>query len=561
MSEQKEKAVSILIEYPSGFDMVEVFRKEEIKALGVSEIIKLTIKFGMPDQIHIVFQLILAFISSLATEDPTKIHFDIVRAAIKKIDPALLADKDIIYMTVKNFIDFCTTFKLKIIEAIPEQILEQINNTNKQAQAEEFEPDSGRKPLEFKITNLNTIPNLDKIFVKGETCIWDKLFLDVLKHTGKNGATVAKELKDACCEKFNLFKTKNKSPLTFWFNTESPTPETPFHVSPALQILAGCIYEDIIKKTINFRDNNPEGLTTNVCTAITKMALAPVEGKLKKNARSIQLYDNHKLIGSIDIAMIPSTLIKCVWEGVAEFDSLTAIRLLRLLIKQTYEEKIRGNTDFRILRFPGAAKEIAEALNLKNKHEVTKIKNLLNAWNHFTFSGPIASRLLNLGICKAKSKYSHQKGYEITVLSPLLPYRIYEENGGFIIPLLREPPLIGHRSYHAKLFILQWKIAEEFVKQSVHLSDYSFIIIDQKKWLELANFCNIPEKMIPIIQESWTGPDGFLKQIDISNGYTLKNEDKALMFLKEQGRRRSIQSKRGQISAEKRCLKKPKSRK
>jgi hypothetical protein len=254
MRQQKEKAVSLIIEYPDGYDMVEAFKKEEIKAFGVCEIIKLTIKFENPKQSYIVFQLIFAFISSLETEDPTKVHFDIVRATLNKIDPKLLADKGIIDSVARNLIACCAKLKSKIAESTPKQILNLIISTNKKAQAEKFTPESGKVPLEFVIADLKAVPNLDKIFEKDGMFSWDKFLLDILDSTGENGAKAAKDLKDTFRKKFKISQTEGNSPLHFWFNSNSPTPEEPFHISPALQILAGCIYHDLdaINKKLSY---------------------------------------------------------------------------------------------------------------------------------------------------------------------------------------------------------------------------------------------------------------------------------------------------------------------
>lgn len=250
MKQQKKTPTIRVIEYPNGFDFIEVFKKEELKALSVAETIKLTIKFEIPKQTYVVFQLIFAFISSLETEDPTKVHFDIVRAALKRIDPNLLnTDKRIIDIIARPLIEFCSTLKSKITESTPKQILDLIASANEKAQAEKFAPESGRIPPWFTIADLKEVPNLDSCFEIDGMFIWDKFLLDTLSSTGENGSNTAKELKSIFLNKFQLSKTEGNSPLSFWFNVNSPTPEEPFHISPPLQILAGCIYNDL--DTIN----------------------------------------------------------------------------------------------------------------------------------------------------------------------------------------------------------------------------------------------------------------------------------------------------------------------
>ena len=549
MSNQKENLTktNILIDYPNKmFDIINNVDDKSSKAIMTSEQIRSEIKFDLPNELGTIIQLILNFISSLATVDPTTIHFAIARAAIKSAKESLLDDTSVVDSLSRRLVEFCNVLKLNFTKALPKEITEQIENANKQAQSEKFPHGSGRQPLSFKTIELNK----DISFKKDGMFLLDKLFLETLKNTGPQGKDASKEHAGLLREKFIQFSSQKKeqNPLTFWFNIKSLTPENPFYLSPALIAAATFLYRDVIEKKIKFKEKNPEGLTTNIYTAIVNMALG--ENDSMKERPQIKIYNKFNVVGNIDTVIIPATLIESVRNGAASFNSLTALRLLEFLIRRTYSEMIKGNSDFRILKFPGGAKEIAEKLKLVSNKDITKIKNLLHAWNHLTFHSPkITSRLLSLGTCKARSRFSHQEGYEITVLSPLLPYRIYEEKNGFIIPLLREPPFIGHRSFHARQKILQWKITEEFVNQSNKLTINDFVFINSDKWIDLVHSCNVPERMIPAIQKSWTGEKGFLERKD-TNSYTLKGEDKALEFLKEQGFHRNRQSQRGIKSAQ-----------
>lgn len=144
----------------------------------------------------------------------------------------------------------------------------------------------------------------------------------------------------------------------------------------------------------------------------------------------------------------------------------------------------------------------------------------------------------------------------ITVGTPLLPYRTFED-GGLLIPLLQDPPLVNPNQSHAGQYLLQMEVMSELSKQSIALEKDGCAYIPQKLWEELAQLCGINLEVLSKIQDRWThdGNDGakFLERID-PDYYTLGNEHrKPLNFLKEQGKLRLKQSERGRASAIKRA--------
>ena len=140
----------------------------------------------------------------------------------------------------------------------------------------------------------------------------------------------------------------------------------------------------------------------------------------------------------------------------------------------------------------------------------------------------------------------------------LLPYHTFEayENGecGLLIPLLKDPPLIGANRYHANLYCLQMDVIAEFSKYSKELYTSGYIKISKDRWNELCSKNAIPLQLAWQIHDRWTsdGDDGakFLEaagrdQFTLARAYV-----KELAFLKEQGKIRIQASAAGKTSHE-----------
>jgi len=538
---------------PDIIKIINAIGLDSYNSLLAIECIKRELTLNGDHKSHITFQLIKNLIVVLSTQDPTTMHYDIVRAMLNnqyeenKVDEHIKNDTHIVDILARSLVNHCKELGNRFI--FPKEFNE-IYTSCKNA-FDTAEPESSNSD---PLVEILPIPfpseELEKTFELNNMFLWDKIFLEfVTELCGSSKNKTITSLKAFLEQKYRNFKDEQKSSIYFWINKNDP-----IYISNAIKLLAEVIWEKEVKIKSAFGLKNPPGLTTNVQRPISEM-LSP-RTEIEKNEKTIQLYYDKKLLGSIDLHAFPSRIMMSLIKGVEDFKKLTAIRLLSFFIQRCYEEKKKGNPDYRILKFPGGATEIAKCLGIKSRDEISNIKTIMLALDHFKFFGTtITSRLISLGICKPNSPYSHQDGYEITVLSPLLPYRIFEEKEGFVIPLLKEPPLIGHRKYHARLYLLQWKIAEEFVKQSVKLSKNGFIEITEDMFKEFLYEVDIPEKMLPIIMSEWTGEDGILKQISIDQ-YTLKNEQKALAFLKEQGHGRQINSMKGFASARKRKVKK-----
>ena len=274
------------------------------------------------------------------------------------------------------------------------------------------------------------------------------------------------------------------------------------------------------------------------------------------------MYDKkNTFLGSVKIATIDSRMLERLMEdGIKYLSSLSAVKLVRHFIKETHEQYIKGNPNYSSLEFPGRGKQIAKCLGLKSGQDITTINALVLLLDNLKFTLPgITSRLISVADCKPNSRYSTKGGWLITVLPPLMPNYIFKDKGCFIIPLLNEPPLIGPNQYHARQYFLQWKITEEFSKQSDNLTRHGWITITKKMWNEWLYALDIPEKYFHEIHEAITGVNGYLEVID-TNRYSLKNEDKSLKFLKAQGKKRISGSRGGKTGMRNRYKKRPKSK-
>lgn len=521
-------------------DLINIIGLEAYNAILLIEHIKKESNLEHAQQPHVFYQLIHGLLSALITENPNHMHYDIINKAIEEEKPEWIENTSIRDQTARELIKQIQKLKFNI--KLPKNFEVIVTPITKG-----FNQESKNHNIPVYTNSLDIIslgfydPEIEKSFESKNMFIWDQALLKSFENLGKNGVVTSKNAIDNCKQQLQIFKKEQTNPLSHWFNSSD---EKPFYLSKALVTLAKVILKDTILPKENFARNNPSGITTNVQDPIMKML--STRSEFKNNEL---LYDKRIVVGSIES---PSSIMEQLSKGVAGFKSLTAIKLLRFFIQKCHDQVKSGCSEWRTIKFPGGAQEIAQCLGVKSNDEIKRIKEIINALDHFKFSGEnITSRLISVGTCKPTSIFSKQPGYEITVLSPLLPYRIFEEDNGFIIPLLQEPTLFGHRSFHARLHLLQWKIAEEFVIQSRSLAQDGYIEITDQKLKELLHACDLPEKMLYPLKSTWTAENDMLKEIAPSK-YTLNRDEKALRFLEAGGIHRNIQSIRGVASAKKR---------
>lgn len=547
-----ESKVSILIEHATGeiepdtgeqktlSEIIEALGDEEINAIMVAAQIKSEIKFEDDSRIqnpHVLFQLIKGFIAALCTVDPTKVHYDIVRHTIKHTDEKLLRDASLIDMMARELIKFCKTLNAKL--QAPNQLHDLLKNNG--PLEEVFELNSGRVPPKLKVFSFDTSLELEKAFEQDSMFIWDKAFLKTLKSTGEEGEKFSEKLTDNCKEHLQLFHAQQRSPLSFWFNTSS-SPEKPFHLSPALQILACHIFEDIVKKSITFRDKYPAALVKGIRDSVNLIH----RGRVEKTDDKIQMYNEGALIGNLSIAAIDQNLFANVFRGVDKFRTVTGHRLLRYLPQRAHNQKANGAELYNILTFPGGYSQLAEELNLKGKRVTSDLKDLLHGLAYFKWNMPhFSGNFIVLGHYKTSMARNQHLGLQITLGPELCPYYACKQRE-LLIPILKDPQLVKPTQYYAHQYLLQNEVMAEFSNQSIRLAESNIIEISDLMWYQKGSSCGLPNRVIDTIKDCWTQDNDnsprFLEKVD-KNIYTLGPAyHKELFFLKEQGELRKKRS-------------------
>ena len=165
-----ESKVSILFEHDTDeiepetgekrtlLEIIEAFGDEEINAIMVAAQIKCEIKFEDDPRNrnpYILFQYIKGFISALCTIDPTKVHYDIVRETIKRVDERLLNDTGLIDMMARKLIEFCKNLNARLQ---PPKTFQDLLKNSKRTEEEVLELILVELHLHLKFLNLIAVP-------------------------------------------------------------------------------------------------------------------------------------------------------------------------------------------------------------------------------------------------------------------------------------------------------------------------------------------------------------------------------------------------------------------
>jgi hypothetical protein len=525
--------------------LFEAAGSEEVKSLMVSAQIQEEVRFESPRELYIIFQIIHGFINSLATEDPNKVHRDIVRESLKRINNSLINDAHAVDMLARELVRACKLLKMRL--KIPPCIQELIRTMPVGV----FEKESGRTPLSL-IARTDTFSESDAIFTANSMFIWDKELLETIKSIGPKSKLNSKVYVEPFKERYTLFTKGERDPLKFWFNTDNATPEQPIRAGHALTLLVNALYLDIIEKNLIFRDKNIPAITTRVWGPLGNIFSPNRTVKKSEEDKAIQIYTQETLVGQVSIPTISEKILNSVLNGVHKLNTVTGHRLVRYLPQKTFERMINNDSDYRVLKFKRGATEIAEELGISSNKAITNIKEIIHAMAFFHFSGPTLSGNL-IQLTKHTSPTTHRaEAYVITVGTPLLPYRCFED-GGLLIPILKDPPLVHSNQYHANQYMMQNKVIEEFSRQSVLLATEGIIEINEERWYELGRECDLTAEIARKVHDRWIqdGTDGpkFLELIE-PGFYTLGTEhSKVCEFLKDQGKLRKRQSEKGKKAA------------
>lgn len=514
------------------------------------EHIKKEIQLDGSKKPHVAWQLIKAFLATLATKTPNSIHYTIVGETLKSLNSEHKDDNHAISILVGIFHDYCK--KLNATLQPPKEFSLLLNETKKIAdQACDNIINTSLDIIEIPYNDKDGL-NLEEIFEKKGMFVCDYTLLKIISSTGVAGKKTSNELIKKRKKKWEDSKSIGESPINFWLNKDH------IYQSPALKILVEVILKDKVLKKINLREKHVPAITKGDNQSIMHI-LSPYN-IITQTDQQIKVYDQEKsLLATISIPTVHQDVLKIVAMGVNQLNTLIAHRFIRYIPRMCFSQMTDGIGDYRVIRRERGWSEIAEHLQLTNRQHISRLKQVGYAmayceWDASLFSGNL------LSIKRDKSDITKRwEALEITAGTMLLPYRACElfKNGdsNLLIPILEDPPLVGANQYHAGQFLFQMQIISEFSRQSIELYKHGFIELPPDKWEKSAQACGI-EPILKKVQDRWTqdGDDGpkLLEKID-QNFYTLgKAHEKVLKFLIEQGSIRSKNSERGKKSADKR---------
>lgn len=452
-------------------------------------------------------KLLKSFLMTITAKDPNLFHYEIIRRSLKHIDEEALKNEYAVDRLAREFVKTCN-----------------------------------------KLNENLKLPSTPEQFFNGYLSIWDEAYLKILGLTGSTGKKHAKELKKKL--KISTWETH------FWFRDLEGDSEVHFFHSPAFLGLAAALWKDIVEKRVRFADKNVPSLSTNIHWQVRKV-LCP-RNDIIANEKQIQLVHGAELLGVIDIPAIHAQIMPFAFRGIPKLNSVYGHKLFRFEVQEPFRKMAKGEKDYRVIELKGGRSELTEILGFRGKKAVTIIGEILHAQACLDFKGKnISGNLIQL--TKFMSPITKRdEGLLITVGTMLLPYHTYEAyrkgECGLLIPLLKDPPLVGTNRYHAALYSLQMDVMAEFSKQSMELYNHGCITISRALWEELCLKNAIPFSMAKQVLDCWT-QDGdnhsqFLQTV-ANEKYTLgSGYSKELTFLKDQGKRRVRSSLAGMISCQ-----------
>jgi hypothetical protein len=596
--------IEILTPVPSkeANDQIATIGLDMFNLLQTFEHIRKELEKNSAKKPHIMWQLIRSFIFSLST-DTNQVHSEIVRAALNSLPNNPLNEKSnnkiIVSLLAGKLNESCEKLKLYLIE--PEEFNKDYNIVKKEGDEAALKDNPLDNPLMVTIEFTDDdeeAEDFESIFIKDKMFIWDHSFLRFLDTFGKTGKETSKNLKPILKENFKNFKATKKSPLDFWFNLK-PTPEKPFYLSTALQVLAQIIWEEEVSKNLNLINTGVAALPTDTHDSFYQLLSHQTEVD-NKNLTESRLYNQKKLIGLASIAFISSEIIPVlrikktktksisyapkspIQKGMEKLNTVTCYKLICFLVNYSFLQTINSKSCRLILE--RGPTELAELLELKGKQNITDLNDLLHAFAYGKFDcGPLQGNLISLSTTTSYITGRKNGKYIITPGSPFLPYQTYEAKkrgeSGLLIPIVNNIPLIPPNQYYMSQCLLNMLIMAELSKQSVELVKNNNIKLSELFWKETVEQCNLPLKMVIKIIKEWIEKKFIekenklaenlnikeLKDSDIlkelSDFYTLGLEcDKQLVFLKDQGKLRIKQSNSGKVAQRNRKILKTKNK-
>ncbi|PJD94550.1 MAG: hypothetical protein CK425_11260 [Parachlamydia sp.] len=492
-------------------------------------------EIAKPQRPHTSWQIIEAFMSIVATQDPTWFHFDIARKVLEHETPDALNGKSAVDILARELVEKCK--ELKALVKCPTE-LQSIKG-------------EGKKEGTIEILEVtNSEPNFENLFINESFLNWDREYIKLISSIGAKGKEFSQKLSD------KLSHENNKNFLSFWFEPINKSKKTYFFHSPAFIILGEVLWTDVVKTKWERQTRHTPAIAKGVLITTIKPPLSK-DTKIEVKDSMITCYsDEGKIISTVPC--IDPKLVNLICKGMQAFSSLCGHKLLRWQVQTGFRNWVEGNNDPRLICTSGGYQGIANLIGCgASNKSPSEVKAILHAQAFGQFNFPQGGTG-NMIILREIEKYRNGEPSKINIIlgEMLLPNFTHLMPAGEkrrLVPITDLPPLIGSKNTHAAQAMLQILILEEFSNQSDKLASSGSILLPISKWKELAHQANLAQSYVEKIIAGWTEDDLFSKAFLQKQGdeYTLgPSYSLVTNFLEYQGKQRIEGSKGGYKSAE-----------
>jgi len=492
-------------------------------------------EIAKPQLPHTSWQIIEAFMSIVASQDPTWFHFDIARKVLEHETPDALKGKTAVDILARELVEKCK--ELKALVQCPVE-LQTIKEENKKDKLIEI--------LEVK----NCGPNFENLFLNESFLNWDKEYIKLISSIGAKGKEFSQKLSA------KLSYENNKNFLSFWFEPINKSQKTYFFHSPAFIILGEVLWTDVVKTKWERQTKHTPAIAKGVLMSTIKPPLTR-DTKIEVKDSIITCFSEEgKIISTVPC--IDPKLVNLICKGLQAFSSLCGHKLLRWQVQTGFSNWVEGNNDPRLICTSGGYQGIANLIGCGGSNKTpSEVKAILHAqaFGHFNFPQGGAGNMIILREIE-KARNGEPSKINIILGEMLLPNFTHLMPAGEkrrLVPITDLPPLIGSKNTHAAQAMLQILILEEFSNQSDKLASSGSIVLPIDKWRELADQAKLTQSYVEKIIAGWTEDDLFSKAFLQKQGdeYTLgPSYSLVTNFLEYQGKQRIEGSKGGHKSAE-----------
>ncbi len=255
---------------------------------------------------------------------------------------------------------------------------------------------------------------------------------------------------------------------------------------------------------------------------------------------------------------IDPKMISMLQSAVKSSSSLTGHKLIRWLIKTGFEQWCRKEDDPRAIDITGGYGQIAELAGCTSPRAIAEVRGILEmqAFGQFVFPD---GRRGNMIILTVLGRNRNTEPSEIRIilgdmLFPGFVHQMKKHDCRRLIPIGDLPNLQGSKNTHAFQAQLQFLVFEEFSNQSDRLAEVGSAFIPINRWKEMADESGLNSDRVADVVRHWCEPD-LLRCFLEKHGdeYRLASYyERAHRFLIDQGQQRLIGSRKGKASSQKR---------